>query len=99
MVRVVQQRLVAPTIQGLMSQRMGDDRQGELMGLFASLTALSMFAGPVLMSSVFRAFTVSAVPAPLEFHLRMGFAASSTDIFAVVFAHNELTGDSRVSSL
>jgi hypothetical protein len=35
----------------------------------------------------------------LEFHLRMGFAASSTDIFVVVFAHNELTGDSRVSSL
>lgn len=27
------------------------------MGLFASLTALSIIAGPVLMSSVFRAFT------------------------------------------
>jgi len=51
--------VVAPTIQGLMSQRMGDDRQGELMGLFASLTALSMIAGPVLMSSVFRAFTAA----------------------------------------
>lgn len=49
--------VVAPTIQGMLSQLMGEDRQGELMGLFASLTALSMMAGPILMSTVFQMFT------------------------------------------
>ncbi|MFA8443965.1 MFS transporter [Yoonia sp.] len=49
--------VVAPTIQGMMSNRMGEDRQGELMGLFASLTALSMMIGPILMSGVFQVFT------------------------------------------
>ena len=41
-----------------------------------------------------RELAVSAVPVPLGFHLWTGFAAFSTD----VFAHNELTGDCRVSS-
>lgn len=49
--------VVAPTIQGMLSQLMGEDRQGELMGLFASLTALSMMVGPIVMSTAFDLFT------------------------------------------
>jgi len=36
---------------------------------------------------------------PIEISLAGGISAGSTDGFAVVFAHNELTGDFRVSSL
>ena len=63
--------VVAPTIQRMMSQRMGDDRQVELKGLFGSLAALSMIVGPVLTASIFRLFaasdaTIHAPGAPCE---------------------------------
>lgn len=54
--------VVAPTIQGMLSRLMGEDRQGELMGLVASITALSMMIGPILMSSVFQVFTRPDAP-------------------------------------
>ena len=47
----------------------------------------------------YKATTVSAVPAPLGFCLQAGFAPMSANIFALVIAHNELTEESRMSSL
>lgn len=42
---------------------------------------------------------VCAVSAPLGFRLHAGLSARSADVFAVVSAQNELSGDSRKSSL
>ena len=42
---------------------------------------------------------VCAVPAPLGFRLRVGFPVRAAGFFAFVSAQNELTGDSRMSSL
>lgn len=44
-------------------------------------------------------FTVCAVLAPLGFCLQAGFAPMSANIFALVIARNELTEESRMSSL
>ncbi len=54
--------IVSPALQGLMSQAVGDDQQGELQGALTSLSALAMIISPMLMTSIFAAFT--AEPAP-----------------------------------
>ena len=51
-----------PALQGIMSRTTPDDAQGELQGLMASATALAMIVSPLLMTSVFAAFTGPAAP-------------------------------------
>jgi DHA1 family tetracycline resistance protein-like MFS transporter len=41
-----------------MSARVGDDAQGELQGLLTSTYALAAIVSPLMMTSVFAAFTV-----------------------------------------
>lgn len=55
--------LVTPAIQGLASRIAADDRQGELQGVLASLTAVAAIASPLLMT---RAFNVATTP-PYDF--------------------------------
>lgn len=54
--------VMTPALQGVMSRRVGDDQQGELQGVLASLHALSMIISPLLMTAVFAAFTVASAP-------------------------------------
>lgn len=49
--------VLTPALQGIMSRRAGDDQQGELQGVLASLHALSMILSPLMMTSIFAAFT------------------------------------------
>lgn len=49
--------LAAPALQGMMSQVTADDRQGALQGVLSSLMAVTMIVSPLLMTSVFAAFT------------------------------------------
>lgn len=51
-----------PTLQGLMSNRVGDDAQGKLQGVIGSLGALVSIAGPLIMTSMFWAFTSPSMP-------------------------------------
>lgn len=74
--------VVAPTIQGMMSNRLGDDCQSELMGLFASITAMSMMVGPVLMSFVFRTFTN---PKPIIYAPSAPFVAAAVLVGIALF--------------
>ena len=54
--------IVSPALQGLMSQAVGDDQQGELQGALTSLSALAMIISPMLMTSTFAAFTLETAP-------------------------------------
>jgi DHA1 family tetracycline resistance protein-like MFS transporter len=54
--------IVSPALQGLMSQAVGDDQQGELQGALTSLSALAMIISPMLMTSTFATFTSETAP-------------------------------------
>ncbi len=54
--------IVSPALQGLMSQAVGDDQQGELQGALTSLSALAMIISPMLMTTTFAAFTAETAP-------------------------------------
>lgn len=49
--------IVTPALQGIMSQTVGDDQQGELQGALTSTGALAIIVSPMLMTGVFAAFT------------------------------------------
>lgn len=49
--------IVAPAMQGVMSRTASDDQQGELQGVLASISSLSMILSPVMMTQAFFWFT------------------------------------------
>ncbi len=49
--------VVTPSLQGMMSQRVPDDSQGELQGVLSSAAAISMVISPLLMTQIFAWFT------------------------------------------
>ena len=51
--------MVGPSLQGIMADRVADDEQGELQGVFASILALSSIISPLLMTYTFKGFTQS----------------------------------------
>ena len=51
--------IVGPCLQGLMADRVADNEQGELQGVFSSVVAVSMIISPLLMTYVFKRFTES----------------------------------------
>lgn len=53
------QGLFQPSINGLMSQAVSEDTQGELQGAVASLQSIASVVGPPLFTAVFAAFTVA----------------------------------------
>jgi len=54
--------LTPPSLQGLMSNRMGEDEQGKLQGVLGSLGALISIIGPPLMTGTFWLFTSPTMP-------------------------------------
>ena len=53
------QGLFQPSINGLMSNAVSDDTQGELQGAVASLQSMASVIGPPMFAAVFAAFTVA----------------------------------------
>jgi len=53
------QGLFQPSINGLMSQAVSDETQGELQGAVASLQSIASVIGPPLFTAVFAAFTIA----------------------------------------
>lgn len=49
--------VITPALQGILSQRVPDNQQGELQGLITSVGAVAMIVSPLLMTTVFAAFT------------------------------------------
>lgn len=54
--------VITPALQSLMSQAVGPQRQGELQGALVSVNAVAMILSPLLMTSVFAAFTAPEAP-------------------------------------
>ena len=54
--------VVNPALQGLMSKRTDDDRQGELQGAITSVRALALVMSPLVMTRVFSAFIDESGP-------------------------------------
>ncbi len=54
--------LATPAIQGMMSRAVPDDAQGELQGIIASIRAVAMIFGPLLMTGLFSYFTRQDTP-------------------------------------
>lgn len=54
--------VVTPALQGLLSQRVGDDEQGELQGLLTSSGSLALAISPILMTNIFYVFTTDGAP-------------------------------------
>lgn len=77
--------MVMPSTNGLMSQRIPADSQGELQGAVASLYSLSSVIGPPLMTQIFGYFTSKGAPLHLPGAAFLGAAAltvGSLTIFA-----------------
>ncbi|CAM9963991.1 unnamed protein product, partial [Chrysoparadoxa australica] len=49
--------VITPALQGIMSKAVGDDQQGELQGALTSISAFAMILSPMVMTSVFAAFS------------------------------------------
>lgn len=54
--------VITPALQGIMSRAVGDDAQGELQGVLVSVNALATIVSPLMMTSVFAAFTHDTTP-------------------------------------
>jgi DHA1 family tetracycline resistance protein-like MFS transporter len=54
--------VVTPALQGLMSQRAGDDQQGELQGVISSAKSMAMIFSPLVMTQIFYVFTTDTGP-------------------------------------
>ncbi|OUS07233.1 tetracycline resistance MFS efflux pump [Rhodobacterales bacterium 52_120_T64] len=54
--------VAGPALQGIMSKWVDDDAQGELQGIFASVTGIALILSPITMTSIFKYFTSSDAP-------------------------------------
>ncbi len=54
--------IVTPALQGVMSRATASENQGELQGVLASIQGLAMIFSPLVMTSLFRAFTAESTP-------------------------------------
>jgi MFS transporter, DHA1 family, tetracycline resistance protein len=57
--------LAGPTIQGILSKKVGKDEQGELQGFITSVMSLTAMLGPVLMTTLFAWFTDGTISTSL----------------------------------
>ena len=76
--------VITPALTAMMSRAVGDDAQGELQGVLASLHALSMIVAPLLMTGIFSAFTGPSAPVYLPgapFVLSLALMVMSLVIF------------------
>lgn len=78
--------MVAPAMQGMMSNRVPDDAQGELQGAVSALSSLSFIATPLVMSQLFFIFTADDAPiyfpgAP--FLAAAAFSSAAAAIFVI----------------
>ncbi len=54
--------IAGPALQGIMSKLVDDNAQGELQGIFASVTGIALILSPITMTSIFKYFTSSDAP-------------------------------------
>ena len=75
--------MVGPSLQGLMADRVVDEEQGELQGVFASILALASIISPLLMTNIFKEFSESNTS--MYFPGAPFIASALLTVFALVF--------------
>ncbi len=78
--------VIPPALQGIMSQRVADDAQGELQGALTSASSLAMILSPLTMTWTFATFTGDGAPAyfpSAPFVLSMGLAVVGLVLFVL----------------
>ncbi|MCK0149660.1 TCR/Tet family MFS transporter [Marivita sp. S6314] len=76
--------VITPALQGIMSKKVGDKRQGELQGALTSVGAIAMIVSPLIMTFVFAEFTRSDAPVffpGAPFLLSLGLIAIALIVF------------------
>ena len=76
--------VVTPALQGIMSKTVNDNQQGELQGALTSIGALAMIVSPLVMTSVFAAFSGPSTPIYLPgapFILSAGLVIIAVGVF------------------
>ena len=76
--------VIPPALQGIMSQRVADNEQGELQGALSAVSSLAMMLSPLMMTAVFARFTEEGAPiyAPgAPFVVAMGLSLLALVIF------------------
>ena len=74
--------IAGPALQGIMSKLVDDDAQGELQGIFASVTGIALILSPITMTSIFKYFT--DVDAPIYLPGAPYLASSVLEILAMI---------------
>ncbi len=82
--------VAVPALQGLMSNSVAKNAQGELQGAMASLTAVATIVSPLLMTQVFNYFTNDSAPVYLPAAPFLVSAASVCIAFLLFRKHTSL---------
>ena len=85
--------IAGPSLNSIMSSRVGPEGQGELQGAIASVSAIANMFGPLLMTQTFSWFSRDELPKPF-FGGAFILAAMLTTIALIVFAMQKKHGDS-----
>jgi len=80
--------IAGPALQGIISNQVPDNEQGELQGALTSLISLTSILGPVIMNNVFAWFTGKS--APVYFPGAPFVLAAMFMLVAIFFAINSL---------
>jgi DHA1 family tetracycline resistance protein-like MFS transporter len=86
--------VISPALQGIMSQRVADNAQGELQGALTSVSSFAMILSPIVMTATFARYTSDNAPVYLPgapFLLAMGLAVLGLVLFLLRPRRKNLT--------
>jgi DHA1 family tetracycline resistance protein-like MFS transporter len=83
--------VVAPSIQGLVSEQTNQNEQGELQGIYTSIVAIATIISPLLMTNVFYFFTTESTP----YYLPSAPFVMAAFLASLALLILQLTGSSR----
>lgn len=86
--------VISPALQGIMSQRVADNAQGELQGALTSVSSFAMILSPIVMTATFARYTHESAPVYLPgapFLLAMGLAMLGLVLFLLRPRRKNLT--------
>ena len=86
--------VISPALQGIMSQRVADNAQGELQGALTSVSSFAMILSPIVMTATFARYTSDNAPLYLPgapFMLAMGLAMLGLVLFLLHPRRKNLT--------
>ena len=84
--------VIPPALQGIMSQRVADNAQGELQGALTSASSLAMIISPLVMTATFATFTQSGAPVYMP-GAPFGVALLLSLVSLILFLRRRAVGD------